>query len=398
MDTPITEELLAQIEAELGQDGVWVAPQLRATVPAEVEEQIEQAVAQAPTPTYVVLARLNYRDQLTGGSFDDLAGIIRDDTGRTGVYIGPESGDEAELRIASFPDDYGLYQAARIARIEHEGDLGAQALRVVELLGSGQDLEALLEQAAEEHPEAADRLDESYGTPGLYGDDGAAWLPWTGGALVGVLVLAAVVRVLLRRRRATTAASPGVQGRSFVLPPAVLSTVRAAEDHRNEKRAQEEVLALGEAIDATEIDPRKARGLPAWQEALDHYDVARRILDREHSPADVVGASVLARRGREALSAARRGRAWSPTRPCYFNPLHPAAAKQARWRDGEASVTVPACGPCAEAVAAGREPDDVLDFVADGLPAHYFRLDLGVWSETGYGALDADLLGRLFRR
>jgi hypothetical protein len=46
-------------------------------------------------------------------------------------------------------------------------------------------------------------------------------------------------------------------------------------------------------------------------------------------------------------------------------------------------------------VRAGREPDDVLDFIEGERTVHYFRLDLGAWSTTGYGALDRDLLGAL---
>lgn len=49
--TRIDEETLAQIEQELGRDGVWVSPQLRAEVPADVERRIEAAVADASTPT-----------------------------------------------------------------------------------------------------------------------------------------------------------------------------------------------------------------------------------------------------------------------------------------------------------------------------------------------------------
>ena len=204
--------------------------------------------------------------------------------------------------------------------------------------------------------------------------------------------------VAARRRRGTALPTrPTATSASFTLPRAVLSTVRAEEDRRNETRAGDDVLALGEAIDHAELDPRRGQALPAWQAALDHYDVAQRILDRPHSPADVVGAIVLAGRGRSALASAVRGRGWSPRPGCYFNPLHDGGATPVRWADGDARVRVPACAACAAAVASGREPDDILDFVADGRPVHYFKLDLGVWSRTGYGALDADLLGRMLR-
>ena len=158
------------------------------------------------------------------------------------------------------------------------------------------------------------------------------------------------------------------------------------------------MLALGEAIDAAHLDPRRTASLPAWQSALDHYDVARRILDREHSPADAVGAIVLAERGGSALEAARRGSGWSPSPGCYFHPLHEGPVAVTPWRDGEVTTRVPACAACTRALEEDREPDDILDFVAQGRPAHYFRLDLGPWSRTGYGSLEPDLLGRLLDR
>ncbi len=59
------------------------------------------------------------------------------------------------------------------------------------------------------------------------------------------------------------------------------------------------------------------------------------------------------------------------------------------------AVDVPACRACAADVRAGREPGDVLDFIEGDRTVHYFRLDLGPWSRTGYGTLEPDLLGAL---
>lgn len=394
--TRIDEETLAQIEQELGRDGVWVSPQLRAEVPADVERRIEAAVADASTPTYVTLVELDPDDPLTDGRADELANYVRDDTGRSGIYVGmaPTYGDDEpdfKLELTSFPNDYGLYQAARVAAVEHPDDLAQQTLRVLDLLESG-DAEELYEELDP---------DDLAGVSGYSsGDDGGPSAGQVTGVVAVVLLLLAGVVLAVRRRRrgGSTPAIPTATGSSFTLPPAVLSTVRAAEDRRNETRASSAVLALGEAIDEAELDPRRTQALPSWQAALDHYDVARRILDREHSPADVVGAIVLAERGRHALTRAARGRGWQPTPSCYFNPLHDGATTPVTWQDGDRNARVPACTACAEDVRAGREPEDVLDFVADGRPVHYFKLDLGAWSSTGYGALDTDLLGRVIAR
>ncbi|MQW75898.1 hypothetical protein GHK92_08435 [Nocardioides sp. dk4132] len=393
--TWIDEPLLKEIEAELGEDGVWVAPDLRAEISPAQEARLEAAVAEAATPTYVTLVELDH-DDLTGGSPEQLAAMIRDDTGRSGFYVVPETRIDDEpyrLEIVSYPDDAGLFTASAVAQAEHPKDLGAQTLRALELLESGD----------------ADRLyDELNGTgtgtgsgtgtvptPAAPADDSGG--PGVTGVLTAVLVVAVAVVIGVRRRR-PRAVPPSAAGSPFTLPPAVLSTVRAAEDRRNEDSAHADVLALGEAIDAAHLDPRHAASLPAWQAALDHYDVARRILDREHSPADAVGAIVLAGRGRSALEAAVRGRGWTPEPGCYFHPLHNGPVAPARWHDGDATTRVPACTGCTRALEAGDEPADVLDFVADGRPAHYFRLDLGPWSSTGYGSLDPDLLGRLTAR
>ena len=105
----IEETTLQQIEDELGEDGVWVSPQLRDEVPPDVEARIEAAVAEARTPTYVTLVELAYGDPLTNGDAAQLANVIRDDTGRTGVYIGLQPTHRADqpflLDLTSFPAD-----------------------------------------------------------------------------------------------------------------------------------------------------------------------------------------------------------------------------------------------------------------------------------------------------
>ncbi|MGZ4475151.1 MAG: hypothetical protein ACXVWW_05555 [Nocardioides sp.] len=384
MSVQIDNPTLAAIEGELGRDGVWVSPEMRTSVSPAQERRIEAAVAQAPSPTYVALVDLDYNDPLTNGDFPQLAAIVRDDTARQGIYLGVDG--EKTLVATSFPTDYGLYQAPRIAAVEHPGNLTAQIIDVLGLLRTGTDLDARWEALEKAHPQ---KTAEVQGYPSDDGDRGAdsmaGW--WIGGSILLVLtVLAVVTARTLRLRRGGSAIT--AQGRSFSLPVAVLRTVRAAEDTRNEENARVDILALGEAIDAATMDTRRPRVAAAWQATLDHYDVASRIMDRAHSPADVVGAIVLAQRGRAALSAAQAGRGWSPSAGCYFNPLHGPAREQVAWSDGERTVRVPACSRCGRALARGTEPE---------VPRHYFRLDLGAWSRTGFGSLDTDLLGALLR-
>lgn len=403
---------LTAIETELGSDGVWVAPDMHTQVPPEAEAQIEQAVAGASKSFYVVVAELDRHDPLIDGSPALLAGIIQDDTGLSGTYISTEaqSGEPYELEVNQRPEqDYGLYQAARIARLEHPDDLAASIVTVIELVDSGANLDARWEQAQQDHPElyqelygylTGDGTTTSSDTDSRSSDtdSGSGVVVGVVSALIVAAVGAATIAVLRRRRgRAGPLLTASTRDRPLALPETVLRAVRAAEDERNATRAQAEVLALGEAIDAADLTIKTDRARTSWQAALDHYDVASRILDRAHSPADAVGVIVLAERGGKALAAAVRGRGWEAAKGCYFNPLHGLAAETVTWTGGDRSVRVPACRACSTALQAGREPDDVLDFVVDGRPLHYFRLDLGAWSRTGYGALEPDLLGGLLR-
>lgn len=390
--TRIDEPTLAALEAELARDGVWVSPSLRTEVTARDEARIEQAVATQPTPTYVALVELSYDDPLTSGRPEELAFLVRDDTGREGTYVllGPRYDQSTyELQVQAFPDEYDLYPAPAVAASELPDDLTGQVLRTLELLRT-EEADTLYDRLREQEAEGTGGGE---GSPVGDGDAGSGADVGVALAVVG-LVLALLTAVLLLRRRQ---AAPRARGTAFVLPDTVVRTVRAAEDRQHEAVAEQEVLALGEAVDAADLDPRRSGGLAAWQAALDHYDVASRILHRRHSPADAVGAIVLARRGREALESAVRGRAWAPCPTCYFHPLHGAATGTVRWDHGDAWVDVPACSACEAAVARDAEPRDVLDFVSDGRPAHYFRLDLGAWSRTGYGSIEADLLGALLR-
>ncbi|HWU32228.1 MAG TPA: hypothetical protein VN108_05095, partial [Marmoricola sp.] len=198
-----------------------------------------------------------------------------------------------------------------------------------------------------------------------------------------------------RRRRTKVPAlnTAMTTNRPFALPASVLTNIAETRDREREQTLAAEVLALGEAIGATTMGSGAA---DSWQAALDHYDLARRIMERKHSPADTVGALVLARRGQAALKAAGLGKSWTPDPSCYFNPLHSSGTTTVTWKGERGMVAVPACAPCAASIKAGHEPEDVLDFADHHGRKHYFDLDLGIWSQTAYGSLDVDLVTRLF--
>ncbi|SDC13966.1 hypothetical protein [Nocardioides lianchengensis] len=83
----VSEDLLAQIWASLEETGVWVAPEAAAEVSAEELADLESAVAEVPTPTYVVVQP----------DLDDFAGEpaelltqLHDRYDGDGLYLAPQ--------------------------------------------------------------------------------------------------------------------------------------------------------------------------------------------------------------------------------------------------------------------------------------------------------------------
>lgn len=385
MAREIDDATLAEIEAEMQGDGVWVDPGFAREhqVSAADEARLEQLVADADhADLRMLLVEVERDDDRFHGSFSNLAAWVHDSVGGDATYVGWERYGDPQLTLLSHGDQPDPAFVARMAEREHPDDLVEAVVEAEELLERGnahQLWEALPRE--ERYPWIAEE-------PFL--------LRWFGDLTPGQWFLVVLVAVVLvtgvaawwrgRRHRARV---------DFTLPTAVLRSVRRAEDRQVRERAEREVLALGEALGAGDPDPG---ALDLWQQALDHYDVARAVLERAGTPADVVGGLVLARRGDSARRAALSGASaagWRPPAPCFFNPLHTGPVRTVTWRDEQRSAQVPACTACATAVEEGREPDDVLDFIADGSTVHYFRLDIGAWSRTGYGALEPDLLGAL---
>lgn len=393
----IDEGTIAEIVAELQDTGVYVDPSLARQLPPAFQTELREQVADSKVPVHVAMVPVPETDPTFHGDHELFAGVLHGDLGEDGVYL---VYSEIFGRIDGV--EYGLtgrepYMAWFAATREHEGDLQQQLTKTVTYLNNGKGRE-VYERLSEQREEQGSS--SSTGQPSY--DGGANNAAETVGATVGIVLLIAgaayAVRRFARRRKKPTAryikGKGYVTDRPFELPAATLSMIRQSRDEQLERRAEAEVLALGEAIDGTEM---KGGAPESWQAALDHYDLSRRILDGEHSQADVVGALVLSERGQAALSAASRGGSWQPEPSCYFNPLHGRSSRKVRWSGASGATSVPACTSCARAIEAGREPDDVLDFVVDGRATHYFDLDLEPWSSTGYGALDPDLTGRLFR-
>lgn len=383
-------EITAELDVEQGGDGVWIDPAIveqHGITPSQ-EASIEEAVASADADVFVVLAAVDFDDP----RFSDASSVVawvEDDLGTGGTYVVTRSpGRVHDVELATYAPLMDDAYVGLVANAQHRDDPVAQTLTAIELLDSG--------GARKTYEALPDSAKYPYGEDEPVDDGVSGWLI---GGLV-VLVVGGVAlgaRHLLGRRR-RTAGVPVANEPRFRLPERVLRTVREAENRQVRQRADRAVLALGEALDAAEITDRSDAALEAWQSALDHYAASRRVLEEAGSPADVVGALVLAQRGSSALRASQRpGTRWTPTPTCYFNPLHEGPRRSARWAGQGQAVTVPACAACAASLAAGDEPADVLDFIDGKETVHYYALDIPPWSTTGYGSLEPDLLAALLR-
>ncbi|MGN0064636.1 MAG: hypothetical protein ACI379_10375 [Nocardioides sp.] len=380
----LDDATLALIETEMEGDGVWVDPTFAREhgIGAAEESALEQIVADSDTADLrVVLTTVRYDDDRFS-STDQLAAWMQDDLGGDATWV---MWDDDGVALAVFGDQPDPGWVDQMAAHEHPGDVVAQVGRSVELLESGEAQDLWYSLSTEEkYPE----LDDASG-------DGLPTWAVVGG-IVALIVVGWFVLSWFNFLREKRVAASALRG-GFTLPTAVLRGVREAEDRQTLQTAEREVLALGEAIAAA---PQSERGrVESWQAALDHYAAARSVLDQGTSPADVVGALVLARRGEDARRTALSGRkeVWTPPATCFFNPLHTGRMTKVTWRTGKVTASVDACRACAAPAERGDEPRDVLDFIHRDATEHYYRLPLGVWSETGYGALDPDLLGALVR-
>lgn len=386
---------VAEIVADLREDGVHIGPGMARHVDAAEEAAIEAAVARSDVPVHVVVRALEDDDMFSGNAGDMLT-RVHDDMGTAGWFVAPTyvfPTGEYSLDTEEWTGPEGRldlpYDADGIANWLHPQDLGAGLVELTTAIADG----TVPEKTAEARKAYEARPEATPVTPPSDGGDGPGGPVLVGGVVAACVVAALAARALRRR----LAAARGRRSETrFTLPPSVLERVRSADDARLRSRAEQDVLALGERIDRTQLTP--AANAEAWQAALDHYDAARRVLGRDPAASpdllDVIGSIVLAGRGAAALDAAERGRSFSPDAPCFLNPLHGRAGARRKLDDAGRALDVPVCATCRKDLAAGRRPD-ILDVVREGVPVHYFATDAEPWASTGYGALEPDLLTAL---
>jgi hypothetical protein len=141
---------------------------------------------------------------------------------------------------------------------------------------------------------------------------------------------------------------------------------KAAELEPVKKLAFEDVTALGEQLQALDLD-LAGRALDEgeradYQRALDAYESAKSASDRMAQPDDVRHVTEILEDGRYAMACVRArvaGEALPARRPpCFFDPRHGLSVEDVPYAPpGGTQREVPACALDAQRVRAGAEPD-----------------------------------------
>ncbi|MEW2610347.1 hypothetical protein AB0937_09070 [Streptomyces sp. NPDC047880] len=354
-----------------------------AAVPPSRQRQLAERIRRTGLPIKVVLTPLTKGDAFDGDS-EVLAGIVRDrfPDQRELIVITTDGDFSDSLEGYEWPSDAHQARDAVAAAgfLDETRDAGLADLtaKAVDLVAEGKG-----EQRYEEATRDLDAAPDGSAPPAQSGPGSAAGGSGSGVTgwwlLIAVPVLALTVfaarAALLRAREPYPA-----------VPQLVFASARAADEARVRRRAEAEVLELGESTQAADVATT-----PGLQRALDAYAAAGKVLDRARGLPDLAGALALAQEGRDALTG-------SQDLPlCFFNPLHGRAALRTGWRriGRRDRLDVAVCQDCADALRDHRAPEVLTDTDEGGRRVPYFEVAAGrsVWAATGYGSLMSPLDG-----
>lgn len=370
-----------RIAAALRTSPVYVDEAYADAVPPSRQRQLADRIRRTGLPVKVVLTPLTKGDAFDGDS-GVLAGIVRD-----------RLPDQRELILITtdgeFPDSLNGYEwpadthqtrdavtAAGLLDETRDAGLADLTAKAVDLVAEGKGRQRY-EEAMKELDGSAALDAQASGPPASESssDGTGGWWRWPLIAVPALALTALATRALVRSRRTPSA-----------IPQLVFATARAADEAELRRRAEAEVLALGEATQAADVSTT-----PALQHALDAYAAAGRVLDEARGVPDLAGALALAQEGRDALA----GSLGLPL--CFFDPRHGRAALRTGWRrlGRRERLDVAVCQECADALQARRAPEVLTDTDEDGRTVPYFELPAGrsMWAATGYGSLASPLDG-----
>ncbi|MGX1560273.1 hypothetical protein [Streptomyces sp. NPDC055506] len=369
---------------------VYVDEAYADAVPPSRQRELAQQIRRTGLPIKVVLTPLAKGDAFDGDS-GVLAGTVRDRLAdqRELVLITTDGDFADSLEGYEWPADTHQTRDAVAAAgfLDETRDAGLADLtgKAVELVAEGKGTqryeEAMKDLDGSTSPATPSDQDDSAASSAASYSGGSAW--WL---LVGVPVLALAAALAARggiRSRKTTPA----------VPQLVFATARAADEAELRRRAEAEVLALGEATQAADLATT-----PGLQHALDAYAAAGTVLDEARGLPDLAGVLALVQEGEDALT----GTDDTALPLCFFHPLHGRAALRTGWRPlgRRDRLDVAVCQECADALRDRRAPEVLTDQDEDGRTVPYFELpaERSVWAATGYGSLRATLAGINSRR
>ncbi|MFD5229929.1 hypothetical protein ACFWJ5_15615 [Streptomyces qaidamensis] len=349
-------------------------------VPPSRQRRLADRIRRTGLPIKVVLTPLTKGDAFDGDS-DLLAGTVRDrlPERRDLVLITSDGDFPDSLQGYEWPGD--THQARRAVAAAgfldemRDASLADLTAKAVDLVAEGKG-EQRYEEAMGDLGGSARPTQSGSGAAGSDSGSGTAG---TGSGMTGWWLFIAVPALALTAL-ATRAALLRSRRPSPAVPHVVFATARAADEARVRRRAEAEVLALGEATQAADV-----AATPGLQQALDAYAAAGTVLDGARGLPDLAGALALAQEGRDALAG-------SPGLPlCFFNPLHGRAALRTGWRPlgRRDRLDVAVCQECADALQDRRAPEVLPDTDEDGRRVPYFEVPAGrsAWAASGYGSL-----------
>ncbi|MFE0099457.1 hypothetical protein [Streptomyces sp. NPDC059009] len=390
---------------------VYVDPAYARAVPPARQKQLARQIARTGLPIKVVLIPLTKGDAFDGEA-DTLGSVLRDRIDqRDLILVTSSETSQGDLRGFEWPD--GRHQASDAANAVffmddlRDASLGDRTAKAIEIIKQGNGKAVYEKETEKLHGDTAGSSSGSSLSQGPTApdhnkdkdedeDEGIPWLP----LLLALAALAAITTTgtlyYRRHRRTHSSTSP------FAFPQAAFAAARAADEAELRRRAEAEILALGEAAQAAA--PSTTPGL---QKALDAYDAAGTVLDGARGLADLAGVLALVAEGRDALPPTPHTphKSPSPLPLCFFNPLHGRATRTVRWRPlgHRTHLKVAACPDCTQSVRAHRPPEVLTDTPADtgtgtgrtSSGPHevpYFEVDPdhSVWAATGYGSLLKD--------
>ncbi|MCX4558717.1 hypothetical protein OHA02_21295 [Streptomyces phaeochromogenes] len=375
-----------RIASALRSSPVYVDPAYEKSVPPARQDQLARRIARTGLPIKVVLTPLIKGDSFNGDSAV-LAEVVHDRLAQRDLVLITTDGEFTDsLNGYEWPGD--AHQArdavAAVGFLDEMEEAGPaeRTAKAIELVEQGDGTKA--------YEEATSDLDSGSGsgpTSKSPSDNSTSQWRWPTLIAIPALAAAAALGLLLFVRRRSRHSRRSRRGSSFMYPHTVFAAARAADEAEVRRRAEAEVLDLGEAVRST--DPSDSSNSPAsgLQRALDAYAAAGTVLDTSRGLPDLAGVLALTAEGRDALDAVS-----APLPLCFFNPLHGRAADRLDWRalGRRDSLRVAACPTCAEAVRLRRAPEVLTDTAEDGRRVPYFDVPNSFWATTGYGSLLAD--------